>query len=79
MDDFVDFPKAIAAAAGLTVAFLALALGVVVIDYFVSAESTVRAVNAQCDAQYQKLDYLTIGKGAMLQLCEIRQKRVEIK
>jgi hypothetical protein len=48
-------------------------------DYFISAESTVNAINAQCGTQYEKLDYLRIGQDAMLQMCETRQKRIELR
>ena len=48
-------------------------------DYFTRAESTVNAINAQCGTQYQKLDYLRIGQTAMLQMCETRQKRIELR
>ena len=41
--------------------------------------STVNAINAQCGTQYEKLDYLRIGQDAMLQMCETRQKRIELR
>jgi hypothetical protein len=53
--------------------------GIVATDYFISAESTVNAINAQCGTQYEKLDYLRIGQDAMLQMCETRQKRIELR
>jgi hypothetical protein len=52
---------------------------VVYADYLTSAEATVNAINAQCGTQYQKLDYLRIGNTAMLQMCETRQKRIELR
>ena len=48
-------------------------------DYFVSAEPTVNAINLQCGTQYEKLDYLRIGSDAMLKMCETRQKRIELR
>ena len=53
--------------------------GLIAADYFISAESTVNAINAQCGTQYEKLDYLRIGEDAMLQMCETRQKRIELR
>ena len=52
--------------------------GLYALDYAISAEKTVNAINAQCGTSYKKMDYLTVGKETMLQLCETRRKRVEI-
>ena len=76
VDDFFCFVGATCAAASITVAAL---VGVVYVDYRISAEATVNAINAQCGTQYQKLDYLRIGQTAMLQMCETRQKRIELR
>lgn len=75
-DDF--FPILWVTAGLCTLLFLSVG-AIVAVDYFVSAESTVNAINAQCSTQYQKLDYLRIGKTAMLQMCETRQKRIELR
>ena len=53
-------------------------VGATAADYFISAESVVNAINAQCSTQYEKLDYLRIGQTAMLRMCETRQKRIDI-
>ena len=45
-------------------------VGATAADYFISAESVVNAINAQCSTQYEKLDYLRIGQTAMLRMCE---------
>jgi hypothetical protein len=50
----------------------------IAVDYLVSADKVVNVINAQCETSYKKLDYLTVGKDVMLQLCETRQKRFEI-
>ena len=76
VDDFFFLVVATSAAVCITVAPL---VGVVYADYRISAEATVNAINAQCGTQYQKLDYLRIGKTAMLQMCETRQKRIELR
>ena len=52
--------------------------GLYALDYAISADKTVKAINAQCGTSYKKMDYLTVGTSTMLQLCETRQKRVEI-
>jgi len=52
--------------------------GLCALDYAINAEKTVNAINTQCGTSYKKEDYLIIGTKAMLQLCETRQKRVEI-
>ena len=75
-DDLLFFAGAI------TFLVFALAVpiaGLITADYFISAESTVNAINAQCGTQYEKLDYLRIGQETMLQMCETRQKRIEIR
>jgi hypothetical protein len=54
-------------------------VGLVAVDYFISAEATVNAVNTQCGTQYEQLDYLRISQTAMLQMCETRQKRIELR
>ena len=64
---------------GLALAICLPVAGIVATDYFISAESTVNAINAQCGTQYEKLDYLRIGRNAMLQMCETRQKRIELR
>jgi hypothetical protein len=76
VNDFFIFVGATCAAVGITVAAL---VGVVYVDYLTSAEATVNAINAQCGTHYQKLDYLRIGQTAMLQMCETRQKRIELR
>ena len=73
MDEFFEF------ICGLMIAICLPVAGMVTADYFISAESTVNAINAQCGTQYEKLDYLRIGQGAMLQMCETRQKRIELR
>jgi hypothetical protein len=65
--------------AGLVIAICLPVAGIVAIFYFISAEPTVNAINAQCGTQYEKLDYLRIGENAMLQMCETRQKRIEFR
>ena len=62
----------------LVYAFTVPIVGATAVDYFISAESVVNAINAQCSTQYEKLDYLRIGQTAMLQMCETRQKRIDI-
>lgn len=52
--------------------------GLYALDYAISAEKTVNTINAQCGTDYKKEDYLIVGTETMLQLCETRQKRVEI-
>lgn len=73
MDEFFEFICWLVVAIGLPVT------GIVAANYFISAESTVNAINAQCGTQYEKLDYLRIGQDVMLQMCETRQKRIELR
>ena len=75
-NDFLAFIGATCIVTGIIAAVIA---GVVYVDYRISAEATVNAINAQCGTQYQKLDYLRIGNTAMLQMCETRQKRIELR
>ena len=63
----------------LAIAIGAVGAGIVATAYFIRAEPTVNAINAQCGTQYEKLDYLRIGQDAMLQMCETRQKRIEFR
>ena len=76
MRDFFEF-AGICVFASFAVA--GIVAGIVTTDYFISAEATVNAINAQCGTQYEKLDYLRIGQDAMLQMCETRQKRIELR
>ena len=76
MDEFFEFT---AVFCGLVVAICLPVTGIVAADYFIGAESTVNAINAQCGTQYEKLDYLRIGQDTMLQMCETRQKRIELR
>ena len=76
VNDFFFLVGSTCAVACITGAVL---VGVVYADYLTSAEATVNAINAQCGTQYQKLDYLRIGNTAMLQMCETRQKRIELR
>ena len=76
MDEFFQFTAMLS---GLMIAICFPVTGIVAADYFISAESTVNAINAQCGTQYEKLDYLRIGQDAMLQMCETRQKRIELR
>ena len=78
-EDAVVFVRAAFAVAGIVAGILAGGIAGVATDYFISAESTVNAINAQCGTQYEKLDYLRIGQNAMLQMCETRQKRIELR
>ena len=82
-EDAVVFVRAAFAVAGIVAGILAggIAGGIagVATDYFIKAESTLNAINAQCGTQYEKLDYLRIGQDAMLQMCETRQKRIELR
>ena len=64
---------------GLAIAICLPVAGIVATAYFIRAEPTVNAINAQCGTQYEKLDYLRIGENAMLQMCETRQKRIEFR
>ena len=74
-----DFLSTLCVVATLTIGCCLPVGAIVAADYFISAESTVNAINAQCGTQYQKLDYLRIGQTAMLQMCETRQKRIELR
>jgi hypothetical protein len=74
-----DLSELAAMFCGLVIAICLPVAGIVATDYFISAESTVNAINAQCGTQYKKLDYLRIGQDAMLQMCETRQKRIELR
>ena len=78
-EDAVVFVRAAFAVAGIVAGILAGGIAGVATDYFIRAESTVNAINAQCGTQYEKLDYLRIGQNAMLQMCETRQKRIELR
>ena len=64
---------------GLAIAICLPVAGIVATAYFIRAEPTVNAINAQCGTQYEKIDYLRIGENAMLQMCETRQKRIELR
>ena len=75
-DDFLPF---LCIFVGTCTAIFIPVAGLIAADYFISAESTVNAINAQCGTQYEKLDYLRIGQDAMLQMCETRQKRIELR
>ena len=68
-EDAVVFVRAAFAVAGIVAGILAGGIAGVATDYFIKAESTVNAINAQCGTQYEKLDYLRIGQNAMLQMC----------
>jgi hypothetical protein len=78
-DDFISMLSTLCVVAILTIGCCLSFGAIMAADYFISAESTVNAINAQCGTQYQKLDYLRIGQTAMLQMCETRQKRVELR
>lgn len=56
-----------------------LCIGVASVDYHISSEATVNAINKQCGTNYRRSDYLRIGTEAMLQMCETREKRIELK
>jgi hypothetical protein len=49
------------------------------ISYYVSSESTVNAINAQCGTNYQRIDYLRIGEETMRDLCRIKQQTINLK
>ena len=74
-----DFLATLCVVATLTIGCCLPVGAIMAADYFIRAESTVNAINAQCGTQYQKLDYLRIGQTAMLQMCETRQKRIELR
>ncbi len=78
-DDLRDLASNLFAATFFLVflVFLPIA-GLLALDYAISAEKTVNTINAQCGTSYKKIDYLIVGTETMLQLCETRQKRVEI-
>lgn len=76
MDDFREFFSVFVVISCIIVIPLA---AVTAVDYYISAGPTVNAINAHCDTSYQKVDYLRIGKEAMLQMCETRQKRIELR
>ena len=78
-DDFLSTLTTLCVVAILTIGCCLSFGAIMAADYFISAESTVNAINAQCGTQYQKLDYLRIGQTAMLQMCETRQKRIELR
>jgi hypothetical protein len=48
------------------------------VDYLISADATVNAINQECGTEYVRLDYLRVGKDTMLTMCETRQKRIEL-
>ena len=74
-----DFIPILCVLASFTIGYCLPTGAILAADYFISAEATVNAINAQCGTQYQKLDYLRIGQTAMLQMCETRQKRIELR
>lgn len=79
-NDFNEFCcTSVLATIAIAVSVVGLIVGLVAIDYYTSAEATVNAINMQCGTQYEKLDYLRIGQTSMLQMCEIRQKRIELR
>jgi hypothetical protein len=49
------------------------------ISYYVSSESTVNAINAQCGTNYQRIDYLRIGEETMRDLCRIKEQTINLK
>jgi len=52
--------------------------GLYALNYQINAGKIVNTINAQCGTNYRKMDYLIVGTQVMLQLCETRQKRLEI-
>lgn len=78
-DDLHDLASSLFALIFLFVFAIILPVaGLLALDYAISAEKTVNTINAQCKTSYKKIDYLIVGTETMLQLCETRQKRVEI-
>jgi succinate dehydrogenase/fumarate reductase flavoprotein subunit len=75
-NEFLEFIGVVAFSSCVVFGIVA---GLTAANYFISAEPTVKAINAQCGTQYKKLDYLRIGQTTMLQICETRQKRIEIR
>lgn len=77
MDDFTSEFFCLLAAVSLgTVIFIG---GIAAVDYAIRAQPTVDSVNKQCGTNYVPMDYLRIGSTAMLQMCETREKRIELK
>lgn len=74
-----DFFEIAAWYAAGTAALVALYVGLSAVDYSFRAEPTVNAINEQCGTNYVPMDYLRIGSSAMLQMCETREKRIELK
>lgn len=74
-----EFIELIAIPVFICVVPLLIVAGVMFIDYHISSEATVNAINEQCSTNYRRSDYLRVGKEAMLQMCEIRERRFELK
>ena len=79
MNDFTEFCAVIGGAALAAVLLTgAFAGGIALLDYHISAEETVNAINRECGTDYVKFDYFRVGSSTMQQLCQIRQQRIEI-
>lgn len=59
---------------------VAVLVGVITaVDYAISSQSTVNAINAQCGTHYKRIDYLRVGTDTMQKLCQIKEQTINLR
>jgi len=62
----------------LATAVLVISTFAGLLDYLISSQPTVNAINQQCNTNYQRIDYLRVGADTMRELCRINEQKVTI-
>ena len=52
---------------------------VIYVDYRVSSEAVVNAINKECGTKYKRIDFLRVGSETMRDLCRIKEQRVKLQ
>ena len=52
---------------------------VLYVDYTVSSQAVVNAINKECGTKYERIDYLRVGPETMRDLCRIKEQRVKLQ